>query len=351
MSLSIDKSGSNLIIKFDYSPERIAKIKTIGGYRWDALEKVWKIPYTEENLDVLKKLYKNEKIDVIFQQNDENERVMNELEETLKLKGYSFKTRKQYMGHISRFASFMNRDISAVDSQEIRKYILFLLDEKQASHTYANQAISALKFLCNEVLMKNTLIESLPRPKKEKKLPDVLSFQDVMKILGALKNEKHTTILFLVYSAGLRVGEVVKLTTQDIDSQRMLIHIVQGKGRKDRYTVLSEIALEQLRKYYKLYKPEKWLFPGQNPKEYITVRTVERIFENACTAAKIKRKVSVHSLRHSFATHLLEGGTDLRYIQELLGHESSKTTEIYTHVTDKSIAKIQSPLDKMLRKN
>lgn len=170
-----------------------------------------------------------------------------------------------------------------------------------------------------------------------------------MKILSALKNEKHKTILFLVYSAGLRVGEVIKLTAQDIDSQRMLVHIVQGKGRKDRYTVLSEIALEQLRKYYKLYKPEKWLFPGQNPKEYITVRTVERIFENACEAAKITRKVSVHSLRHSFATHLLEGGTDLRFIQELLGHESSKTTEIYTHVTDKSIAKIQSPLDKMLR--
>jgi site-specific recombinase XerD len=172
---------------------------------------------------------------------------------------------------------------------------------------------------------------NLPTPKKEKKLPNILSFQDVTKILGALKNEKHRTILFLVYSAGLRVGEVVKLTSQDIDSQRMLIHVVQGKGRKDRYTVLSEIALEQLRKYYKLYKPEKWLFPGQNEKEYLTVRTVERIFENACTAAKIIKKVSVHSPRHSFATHLLEGGIDLRYIQELLGHESSKTTEINTH--------------------
>lgn len=349
MSVYIDKLEDNLIIKFNYSPERIAKIKTIGGYKWDATEKVWRVPYTEGNFEALKKLYRNEKIEVKFQHSQENEKIINFLEELLKLKGYSFKTRKQYRAHINRFASFINKDISTVNSQEIRKYILFLLDEQKVSHTYANQAISALKFLYNEVLKKNTLIESLPRPKKEKKLPNVLSFQDVMKVLSALRNEKHRTILFLIYSAGLRVGEVVKLTAQDIDSQRMLIHIVQGKGRKDRYTVLSEIALEQLRKYYKLYKPEKWLFPGQNPKEYITVRTVERIFENACEAAKITRKVSVHSLRHSFATHLLEGGTDLRFIQELLGHESSKTTEIYTHVTDKSIAKIQSPLDKMLR--
>jgi site-specific recombinase XerD len=350
MSVNIDKSEGCLLIKFDYSPERITKIKTISGYKWDVLGKVWAVPYTEENLEHLKKLYKNETINIKFQNNIENEKVVNALNEQLILKGYSFKTRKLYKGHINRFASFVNKNISDVEAQEIRRYILFLLDEDQVSHIYANQAISALKFLFNEVLMKNTIIESLPRPKKEKKLPNVMSFQEVTKILGALKNEKHKTILFLIYSAGLRVGEVVKLTSQDIDSQRMLIHVVQGKGRKDRYTVLSEIALEQLRKYYKLYKPEKWLFPGQNEKEYLTTRTVERIFENACMAAKITKKVSVHSLRHSFATHLLEGGIDLRYIQELLGHESSKTTEIYTHVTEKSISKIQSPLDKMLKK-
>ncbi len=350
MSVNIDKSEDRLVIKFDYSPERIVKIKTICGYKWDVSEKIWTIPNTAENLEALKKLYKNERIDIKFQQNPENDKALNSLDELLKLKGYSLKTRKLYKGHINRFASFINKNISDVEAQEIRKYILFLLDEGQVSHTYANQAISALKFLFNEVLMKNTIIESLPRPKKEKKLPNVLSFQEVAAILAALKNEKHRTILFLVYSAGLRVGEVVKLISQDIDSQRMLIHVVQGKGRKDRYTVLSEIALEQLRKYYKLYKPEKWLFPGKDPKEYLTVRTVERIFENACAISKIKKKVSVHSLRHSFATHLLEGGIDLRYIQELLGHESSKTTEIYTHVTEKSISKIQSPLDKMLKK-
>lgn len=350
MSITIDKSDDKLEIKFDYSPRRIAKIKMLSGYKWDVSKKVWLIPYTNENLDALKKLYKNEKIDIKFQNNTENEKLINSLDELLKLKGYSFKTRKLYLGHIKRFASFIDKNISNVESQEIKKYILFLLDEDHVSHTYANQAISALKHVFNDILKKDTYIDSLPRPKKENKLPNILSFQEVKSILCALKNEKHRTILFLIYSAGLRVGEVVKLTSQDIDSQRMLIHVVQGKGKKDRYTVLSQIALEQLRKYYKLYKPDKWLFPGQNEKEYITVRTVERIFDNACSIAKIKKKVSVHSLRHSFATHLLEGGIDLRYIQELLGHESSKTTEIYTHVTEKSISNIQSPLDMMLKK-
>lgn len=138
--------------------------------------------------------------------------------------------------------------------------------------------------------MKNTIIESIPRLKKEKKLPNVLIFQEVAKILGDLKNEKHKTILFIIYSSGLRVREAVKLTLQDIDSQRMLIHVVQGKGRKDRYTILSEVALEQLRRYYRLYKPEKWLFPGQGPREHITERTVERILSNASTASKITKK-------------------------------------------------------------
>lgn len=184
---------------------------------------------------------------------------------------------------------------------------------------------------------------------KERKLPNVLSFEKIARIFKVIENEKHKTILFLVYSAGLRVGEVVKLRLEDIDSKRMLIHVVQGKGKKDRYTLLSELALIQLRKYYKLYKPEKWLFPGQVANEYLSERTVQRIFKDACFSAKINKTVSVHSLRHSFATHLLENGTDLRYIQELLGHSNTRTTEIYTHVTQKSLANIQSPLDKMFK--
>lgn len=166
-----------------------------------------------------------------------------------------------------------------------------------------------------------------------------------MRILTAPSNIKHRAILMLIYSAGLRVGEVVKLKLEDIDSNRRLIHIKGGKGRKDRFTILSEVALKILKKYYSQYKPRKWLFSGAKPSKHISVRTVQAIFEQAKEKAGIKKEVSVHSLRHSFATHLLESGVDLRYIQELLGHKSSKTTEIYTHVTNKDLRNIKSPLD------
>lgn len=149
----------------------------------------------------------------------------------------------------------------------------------------------------------------------------------------------------LAYSAGLRVSEVVKLRVQDIDTKRNMIHIKVAKGRKDRYTVLSEVALRVLREYWKVYQPKNWLFPGPKQNSHLTTRTVEKILEDASQKAGITKHVTVHTLRHSFATHLLEGGTDLRYIQELLGHKSSKTTEIYTHVSQRDIGRIKSPLD------
>lgn len=329
MSIKISKLSDQLIVSFDYSQERIKKIKSFKGCKWNPDKKEWTVPYNDENLCTLKKLFGNEKLNIDFINNENAESKVKLMDELLKLKGYSFKTRKTYIKQIKRFSSFICKEFDFVTEQDIRNYILFLLDEQNSSHSYANQAISAIKFLFNDTLKQGKIIESLPRPKKENKLPNVLSFEEVKKILCALENEKHRTILFLIYSAGLRVGEVVRLKPQDIDSKRMLIHVVQGKGRKDRYTLLSEIALQQLRKYYTIYKPEKWLFPGQKKEEFLTERTVERVFENACSLAKINKKATVHTLRHSFATHLLEGGTDLRFIQELLGHSSSKTTEIY----------------------
>ncbi|WML34333.1 site-specific tyrosine recombinase/integron integrase [Clostridium sp. OS1-26] len=347
MSVKVSKLENELIITFTYSTERINKIKSIKGYRWNPNEKEWSVPFCDENINILKNIFRNEQLYIDFIIDEKAERIIKYMDEQLKLKGYSFKTRTTYIKHIKRFSSFIDKDLDSITEQDIRRYILFLLDEQNSSHSYANQAISSIKFLCNDTLKQGKIIESIPRPKKENKLPKVLSFEEVKKILGALNNEKHKTILFLVYSAGLRVGEVVRLRSEDIDSKRMLIHVVQGKGKKDRYTLLSEIALNQLRKYYRIFKPEKWLFPGQNKEEFLTERTVERIFEKACFLANINKKASVHTLRHSFATHLLEGGTDLRFIQELLGHSSSKTTEIYTHVTKKNLSNIQSPLDKL----
>ena len=201
-----------------------------------------------------------------------------------------------------------------------------------------------MKFYYGTMLKKKFLYE-IKRPRKDKKLPVVLSKEEVAKILNSVDNLKHSAILMLVYSAGLRVGEVVRLKPEDIDSNRMLIHIKGAKGRKDRYTLLSEKTLEVLREYWRKYKPEKWLFGGAREGRYLSIRSVQKIFEQACERAGIRKEITIHGLRHSFTTHLLEGGTDLRYIQELLGHKDSKTTEIYTHVSTKSLGKIRSPMD------
>jgi site-specific recombinase XerD len=187
---------------------------------------------------------------------------------------------------------------------------------------------------------------TLQRPDKEQALPTVLSTAEITNILKAAENLKHKAILTVIYSAGLRIGEVVKLKIKDIDSERKQIRIEQGKGKKDRYTLLSAKTLELLRAYFTAYRPKEYLFEGQDGGQYST-RSIQAFFQEICRKAGIKKKVSVHTLRHSFATHLLENGTDLRYIQALLGHESTKTTEIYTHVTTKGFDQIKSPLDNL----
>jgi integrase/recombinase XerD len=184
----------------------------------------------------------------------------------------------------------------------------------------------------------------IQRPKKEKVLPKVLSEQEVLSILHCSENLKHKAILSLIYSAGLRRGELINMKVNDIDSKRMYVIIRQGKGRKDRYSILSEKVLELLRRYFTEYKPKEWLFEGQFGGQY-SATSIQNILRDAVTRAKIRKKVTVHTLRHCFATHLLEHGVDIRYIQELLGHESSKTTEIYTHITQRGLGKIKSPLD------
>ena len=199
-------------------------------------------------------------------------------------------------------------------------------------------------------MLKKKFLYEIKRPRKDKKLPVVVSKEEVAKIISSVDNIKHKALLMLVYSTGLRVGEIVRLRSEDIDGKRMLIHVKGAKGRKDRYTLLSESALKTLREYWRQYKPKMWLSPGSDKERHITIRTAQRVFDMACNRAGIKKEVTIHSLRHSFATHLLENGIDLRYVQELLGHKSSKTTEIYTHVSNKDFMKIRNPLDQILQK-
>jgi len=211
---------------------------------------------------------------------------------------------------------------------------------------FLNSLILRGKFYFEKVLGGNRKIYSIDRPRKEKILPEVLSEEEIIKILNATENIKHKAILMTIYSAGLRISELVNLKIKDIDSERMQIRVVQAKGKKDRYTLLGEKTLEILRKYVSEYKPKNWLFEGMKGEQYST-SSIQANLKIAVDKVGIKKRVTVHTLRHSFATHLLEAGTDIRYIQSLLGHSSGKTTEIYTHVTTKGFEQIKSPLDKL----
>lgn len=215
--------------------------------------------------------------------------------------------------------------------------------KQNKSVSYQNQCINGIKkyFEFKGLQVENMYIE---RPKKERKLPSVLSVLEIKSILSSTQNLKHKTLLSLIYSSGLRIGEALNLKVKDIDGQRMLIHIHQAKGKKDRYTLLSASFLELLRDYYKAYKPKDYLFEGQKGAQY-TNSSAQSVLKIATQKAGIKKRVTLHTLRHSFATHLLENGTDIRYIQELLGHNSPKTTMIYTHVTETSIKNIKNPFD------
>lgn len=228
----------------------------------------------------------------------------------------------------------------------IIEFLRYLVNERRVSTSYQNQSINAIKFYYERVCGGSRKIYLIDRPREETYLPEVLSEEEVKAILDATENLKHKALLMTIYSAGLRVSEATNLKIKDIDSQRMQIRVEQGKGKKDRYTLLGKKTLEILRKYVKEYKPLNFLFEGTKGESY-SPRSIQMILKNSVRKVGISKHVSVHTLRHSFATHLLEAGTDLRYIQSLLGHESSKTTEIYTHITKKGFDQIINPLDRL----
>lgn len=344
-------------VSFSYNPVFIEKHKLIKGHRWYPEGKYWSIPYTDRTLKKIVKIFEGEEIHLdpglqVISRSEATKQSQNNFEDLrreLVSRKYSPKTVKAYTYYNRDFLNFTGKKISDINDNDIKDYLLHLAEEKKAATSTINQAINALKFYYGTIL-KRKFIYEVNRPRKDRKLPIVLSQEEIAKILAVVDNIKHKAILMLTYSAGLRVGEVVKLKPEDIDSKRMLIHIKGAKGRKDRYTILSERALAILKEYWKQYKPEIWLFEGARDGRYLSTRTVQAIFEHLKAKTGIRKDVTVHSLRHSFATHLLENGTDLRYIQELLGHKSSKTTEIYTHVSNRSLSKIKSPLDTIVLK-
>lgn len=272
---------------------------------------------------------------------------MDEVKYEMELRRYSKNTINHYLCHIRRFCTYFDKPADDLGENEIRQYLYHCIQQGLSSD-YINICNNALKFLYTIVLNRTWNSYKIPRLRKENKLPVVLSEDEIIAILQKIINLKYRTILMTCYGSGLRISEALNLRITDIDSQNMQIRVIQGKNRKDRYSILSEINLQQLRFYWSKYRPKgEFLFSSFTSGKPIPVQNVQLAFKQAIIEASIQKKASIHSLRHSFATHLLENGTDLRTIQELLGHSSITTTSRYVHVTRKHLQGVQSPLDKI----
>jgi integrase/recombinase XerD len=267
-------------------------------------------------------------------------------EDYLQSKRYSANTIKVYTETLRVFLRyFTNKTIEEISNEDLIAFNNDYILKNNFSSSYQNQLVNAVKLYYSAIQQKRIDVELVHRPRREKTLPNVLSKEEVKKLLNASTNLKHRTMLSLIYACGLRRSELLNLTFKDIQADRLIITIRQSKGKKDRIVTLSPMLLVELRQYYLQFRPLKYLFEGKIVGEKYSARSLEEILKKACKTAKINKPVTLHWLRHSYATHLLERGTDLRYIQELLGHSSSRTTEIYTHVSMKSLSQISSPFD------
>jgi len=266
----------------------------------------------------------------------------------LKLKGYSPKTQAAYLGYMKKFVRYFGRSPAKMGEEEIREYLYHLVTERDLGDSSINSAYSALKFFYKTTLCRDWNVAKIPRRKPEKRLPVVLDGSEIKQLFAVTTNLKHRALLMTTYSAGLRVSETAHLKVCDVDSKRMQLRIAQGKGKKDRYALLSPVTLNLLRDYWRQYRPFSWLFPGRLPESPISTRSIQKVFKDAKRKAGIKKPATVHTLRHSFATHLLEAGTDIYRVQKLMGHTSPKTTTIYIHLRRQDLLKVISPLDSLM---
>ncbi|MEI6556643.1 MAG: site-specific tyrosine recombinase/integron integrase, partial [Paludibacter sp.] len=357
--LSVNVHNRTLKLYFGYNKALIDAIKRLALCKWNGIENCWTLPYSEPSIKYIREfalanglewIYREEKKQKVLPGNRSEAMVRVNPETYLaKLRElrYSTNTIDSYTFMFREFINYYaDKELDDITEEEIVLYLQYLVTERKVSTSYQNQAINAIKFYYEKVLKGRRRVYLIERPREEKYLPEVLSQEEVKLLLNATDNLKHKAILMTIYSGGLRVSEAVNLKIKDIDSNRMQIRVSQSKGKKDRYTLLSKKALEVLRRYVSEYKPKVWLFEGQDGEEY-SRRTITEILRKSVEKTGIKKHVTVHTLRHSFATHLLEAGTDIRYIQSLLGHENTKTTEIYTHITTRGFDQIKSPLDNL----
>lgn len=360
-----------VFMKFEYDVKAIELIKTLPGVKWSQTEKKWHIGYHPEALNCIRNTFKNTGVyiqtlndvndvvkprpteikkpsDALLDLNKPQKEKVLEFKNYLQSKRYSESTIGTYADALSTFLRFYaNKAFADIDNADVIKFNNDYILQNKFSSSYQNQVVNAIKLFFRTIENKVMETEKVHRPRTEKLLPNVLSKEEIKLILNAHGNIKHKAMLSLIYSCGLRRSELLNLKLNDIDSKRGLVIIRYAKGKKDRITPLSEKILELLRDYYIAYKPKLWLFEGQEENTPYAENSLANVLKQALEKSKIQKPVTLHWLRHSYATHLLENGTDLRYIQEILGHSSSRTTEIYTHVSNKSIQKVISPFDSL----
>ncbi|RHX84219.1 site-specific recombinase [Leptospira stimsonii] len=344
MYFFLEKKGRFLLVRFPYDSKSYEFVRRLPKAKWDPLKKNWVLPFSEATLEV-------------FQRLDSSQVVLRgELElrgwvTSLRMKNASRRTIRSYYSNVLSLLKWSGKNPKEIEKKDVLKFLEVSFLEKRLSATSVSLRIQALNSYFG-IFLGKPWFKNLPRPKREQKLPDILSPLEVSNILSALPNPKHRLLLSFCYASGLRVSELVKLKPEDIDETRNSLKIREGKGKRDRFTMLSQACASLWREFRNANPYEEWVFPGQDPSKPIHIRTAEKIFEMAKKKAEIKKSVSIHSLRHAFATHLLEAGTNIKHIQFLLGHKSVRTTEIYTRVSQVRLTKVASPLDLLnLKKN
>jgi len=345
-----------LALRFAYDAAIIEKVKQVDGAQWSPTLRLWHIPLSEQTYAQLKALT----LGLASLQKGENRipprvirtPVIPEVAEALiaftrymEQRRYSPSTVNTYANALKHFLQVTNKPVAEITNTDLEQFNHSYILANSYSFAYQNQVINAVKLYFKTFYGSNFNVEKVERPRREHRLPNVLSKEEVKDILEAHTNIKHRTMLSLIYACGLRRGELLNLKPENIDSKRGILIILNAKGKKDRIVPISEKLISMLRDYYKATRPKVWLFEGQAEGVKYSDVSLENVLKQALKKASITKKVTLHWLRHSYATHLLEAGTDLRFIQELLGHKSSKTTEIYTHVSTQSLKKIKSPFD------
>ena len=344
------RSNDVILVRFPYNSQLQKELREkFPIAKWSTSLKCWYLPDINS---IRKEIGFSQKTEmgkgVISQIHSVNLAALKQMHETLLLKAYSPNTIRTYCVEFSQLL-YLLKDVpvETLTADCLRSYFLYCVTKLQLSENIIHSRMNAVKFYFEQVLHREKIFfEGIPRPKKKSSLPKVISKSDIVKIFAQLENPKHLLMLKLCYGMGLRVSEIVNLKITNIDSKRMLVHIEAAKGKKDRYVTLPSSILDDLRSYYRTYKPKAYLFEGQYGGQY-SIRSAQAVFKKAMQKAKINKSVGIHGLRHSYATHLLECGTDMVFIQKLLGHKDIKTTEIYASVSNRQLGNVKSPLDDM----